>query len=171
MQATNFFSTVDLMYITNPVNMVELIDKHSPVNSSNSMNTNPLNTPNSITITNQVSTIDLRSTTDLEGMIKLAEDNRTDAQILEALSCHDDVRVRAAVADNPNLPYASLLALARDESHDIRYQLAENHNVPAPVISILTEDENPYVRLRAESTLNRLGITPAGSPNFTVQAA
>lgn len=101
------------------------------------------------------------NTSDLHSMIKLAEDNKTHADILKALSYHDDVRIRAAVADNPSIPYSTLCKLARDESQDIRYQVAENHNVPIQVISILTEDENPYVRVRAEWTLNRLPALPA----------
>jgi len=99
----------------------------------------------------------LEKTSQLEVVIELAEDADTHGDILAVLSAHPDVRIRAAVADNPNTPYIALLKLARDESNDIRYQLAENHNVPRNILHVLLTDENPYVQARAESTLERLG--------------
>ena len=58
----------------------------------------------------------------------------------------------------------TLLKLARDKSDDIRYQLAENHNVPTQVLLVLVSDENPFVRARAERTLERLRAHKETSP-------
>src|SRR5688500_9230370 len=86
-------------------------------------------------------------------VIEVAENVCTAPGVLSWLAHVPDETVRAAVADNPNTPYRTLIDLAFDESEDIRFQLAENHNVPVQVLLILVEDANPYISCRAELTL------------------
>jgi hypothetical protein len=95
-------------------------------------------------------------TENIRQMMRLAEDRKSSATTLCVLSYHDDERIRSLVADNPSTPDLTLLRLARDESDNIRYQMAGNHGLPTQVLAILSADDNPYVRARAELTLERL---------------
>jgi hypothetical protein len=119
---------------------------------SNILRNDSDNTPNPLTLWRSLKTANFKS------RIKLAEDKRTPTAVLGVLSYDCDNRIRAAVADNQNTPYMSLIRLARDEADDIRYQLAENHNLPLQVLLVLESDENPYVRVRAQRTLERIQI-------------
>jgi len=121
-------------------------------NMSNILRNDYGSTPNPLTLWRSLKTANFKS------RVKLAEDKRTPAAVLGVLSYDCDDRIRAAVADNQNTPYMTLLRLARDEADDIRYQLAENHNLPLQVLLVLESDENPYVRVRAQRTLERIQV-------------
>jgi hypothetical protein len=88
---------------------------------------------------------------------RIAEDPKTDADVLTSLSRSEQIEVRASVADNANAPRSALLNLVFDPSVDVRFRMAENHGIPGDLLRILTTDENPYVSCRAIKTLDRLG--------------
>lgn len=89
-------------------------------------------------------------------LMRLAENPRTPAKLLDSLAKQADCDIRIAVSENSNCPLETLYQLARDENADVRYALAENHNLPAEILQLLCEDENPYVNCRANKTLVRL---------------
>jgi len=117
---------------------------------SNTLRNDCGDTPNPIALWRSLKTANFKS------RMRLAEDKQAPAAVLGVLSYDCDDRIRAAVADNQNTPYMTLLRLARDMADDIRYQLAENHNLPLQVLLVLESDENPYVRIRAQRTLDRI---------------
>lgn len=84
---------------------------------------------------------------------RLAENSNTPADVLQKLLQDPNPEVRIALAFNPSVSESMLMVLCSDEDVNVRLALAEGMELPDAVLSRLAEDENPYVRDRAESTL------------------
>lgn len=74
----------------------------------------------------------------------LAEDQRTPANILEALAKYESVR--KSVARNPSTPAATLATLAKDADGVVRESVAGNPSTPAATLAALAKDEDYTVR-------------------------
>jgi hypothetical protein len=88
--------------------------------------------------------------------LRLIDHPGTPAQVLFELANHASAQVRAEVPDNPSTPYEAIMLLVKDESIDVRLSLAQCYHLGAALLEMLLEDENPYVRDRAQRTLQRL---------------
>ncbi len=87
---------------------------------------------------------------------RLAENPSSPEELLFRLSKDSDPEVRASLAYNKVVPLEILEALAGDEDVNVRLALAEEFELPPYILQKLCEDQNPYVRDRAEATLEGL---------------
>jgi hypothetical protein len=72
------------------------------------------------------------------------------------LSEHSNEEVRAAVAENVNLPVDAFLALAKDTVSTVKLRLIDNPACPTEVLATLQNDGDPYVGFEAKNALKRL---------------
>ncbi len=82
-----------------------------------------------------------------------AENPSTSAEALMRLAADWNVGVVAAAALNPSLPRQILEALTRHDSLEVRYAIADGTCVPVTVLLRLADDENPYISQRAMQTI------------------
>jgi hypothetical protein len=66
---------------------------------------------------------------------------------LERLSTSYAVKLRKAVAYNPNTPRRVMEVLVTDSSHQVRRELARNHKTPQHLLEVLANDRYPCVRV------------------------
>jgi len=86
------------------------------------------------------------NTTDvLEGLLLLANNSNTSAEVLEKLSQHDEYVVRLMVARNTNTPVNILVDLAYDRCAGVRVYVASNNNTPPQTLVVLSGDGNYFV--------------------------
>jgi hypothetical protein len=76
---------------------------------------------------------------------------------LVELAAHEDTEVRAAVAENVNLPADGFALLARDVVSTVKLRLIDNCNCPTDVLGMLQTDSDPYVAFEAKNALKRIG--------------
>ena len=77
--------------------------------------------------------------------------------ILTRLAKDDSKDVRREVALNPQSSYVTLTNLSFDRSPDVRYAIAESVRTPMALLRRMShEDPNPYVRFRAQETVDNL---------------
>lgn len=69
------------------------------------------------------------------------------------LSKDSDPEVRASLAANSSVPLEILEQLVNDPDVNVRLSLAEEITLPPYILQKLCEDANPYVRDKAECTL------------------
>ena len=87
---------------------------------------------------------------------RIAENPATWSSTLAALSVHDNLKVRVAVASNSNTSNEIAEELCFDDNSDVRYALAECTHRSEEFIERLLEDENPFVVARARQTKMRM---------------
>jgi hypothetical protein len=87
---------------------------------------------------------------------RIAENSAKGYAAIADTSYQAIAEIRIASAANKRTPMASILLLVKDESLDLRYSLAENHSLPVEALQILAQDDNPFVKFRAEKTIDRL---------------
>ena len=88
---------------------------------------------------------------------RLAENTSTPEELLILLAYDTDPEVRSRLGGNRSVPLKILEMLCEDKDADVRLSLAEESALPPYLLKKLCEDSNPYVRNRAEATLE--GIT------------
>ncbi len=72
------------------------------------------------------------------------------------LAEHSNEEVRAAVAENSNLPNDAFMALAKDSVSTVKLRLIDNATCPTEVLATLQNDADPYVAFEARNALKRL---------------
>jgi len=87
---------------------------------------------------------------------RLAENPACPADLLITLSKDPDPDVRVCLASNPAASPDILHSLVNDENVDVRLSLAEDCALAPYLLKILADDTNPYVKARAESTIECL---------------
>jgi hypothetical protein len=80
--------------------------------------------------------------------------NGNNQKQLERLSTSYSVKLRAAVAINPNLSWRVMEVLANDSSYKVRRILARNQNAPDRVLEILAGDRHRGVRVSVAANPN-----------------
>ncbi|MBS1993532.1 MAG: hypothetical protein JSS83_23620 [Cyanobacteria bacterium SZAS LIN-3] len=73
------------------------------------------------------------------------------------LAEHSNEEVRAAVAENTNLPNEAFLKLAKDSVSTVKLRLIDNSSCTTEVLGALQNDSDPYVAFEARNALKRLG--------------
>lgn len=94
----------------------------------------------------------------LEIRCRVAQNPSTPADVLMTLSTALEPEVRAALASNRQLSDEIIEALCRDSHADVRLQLADQIHAPERILHSLIDDENPFVRDRAEQTLELVAL-------------
>lgn len=89
---------------------------------------------------------------------RLAENPSSPEELLVMLSKDSDPEVRSSVACNKAAPLEILEALASDSDVNVRLSLAEEFALPPYILQKLCEDDNPYVKDRAEATLEAIAF-------------
>ena len=84
---------------------------------------------------------------------RVAENESTPASILKKLSEDSDPDVRLAAGTNRSAPLEIVLDLVHDPDPSVRHGLAEDPYISVGVLRSLANDENPYVSCRAQKTL------------------
>lgn len=87
---------------------------------------------------------------DTQARISLAGMSDTPLHILEKFVKDRDAKVRATVAENPNLPLDYLLELAKDSGVNVKRALVSSgyrENTPVEILEILKEDESEDIRV------------------------
>src|SRR5690348_13203258 len=87
-------------------------------------------------------------------ILKLAESEKTNIQILKFLSDDPDARIRYAVAYNENATPALLEKLSRDSDWTVRYAVARNLNTPPEILARLTTTLEVEERVRSAALQN-----------------
>jgi hypothetical protein len=89
---------------------------------------------------------------------RVAEHPRAEASTLNQLALHEHYEVRAALADNQNIPLDLQWQLAQDIHPDVRFSLAQCYHIDQNVLTSLLDDDNPFVAHRAQITLQRRNV-------------
>lgn len=89
---------------------------------------------------------------------RLAENPATPEELIVLLAHDSDPEVRASLAGNCSVPLEILEFLCVDENADVRLAMAEDPNTPPYLLHNLCDDTNPYVRDRAEATLEAVSF-------------
>lgn len=102
---------------------------------------------------------------------RLAENPSSPEELLFILSKDSDPEVRASLACNRSVPLEILEELAVDDDVNVRLTLAEEIALPPYILLKLCEDSNPYVKDRAEATVEGISFeSQLKSEGFVHQA-
>lgn len=82
---------------------------------------------------------------------------------LAELAAHENMEVRAAVAENVSTPAEGFQILAEDKHSQVKLRVLDNSSCPMSIIEALCNDSDPYVAYEAKNQLKRLN-TSANAP-------
>lgn len=88
--------------------------------------------------------------------IRVAENPKSPAFVLEKLTQDASPEVRACIVSNPNVTKDILLALSHDSDASVRLAVAEEVSTPFEILNRLAHDSNPYICTAAIKTVKRL---------------
>lgn len=88
----------------------------------------------------------------------VAAHENTPANVLEKLAKDESLYVRFAVALNENTPAVAMEELSKDAETVVRQVVAENRNTPDAVLEGLSKDEDSVVRHTAQNNLVNRGL-------------
>lgn len=92
----------------------------------------------------------------LEEKRKLAQDQKTDPNILAVLSQDDDVYVKYCIAENISTPPYILSLLSQSNLSGVRSYIAINTSTPLEALNNLSHDGHAGVSYLARDTLRNL---------------
>ncbi len=88
---------------------------------------------------------------------RVAENEKTPADLLIKLAKDRSAEVRMAVALNKTADRSVIEQLAMDENADVRFLIASTSYIPKNTLKKLAKDLNPHVAQRAGTTLAQMG--------------
>jgi hypothetical protein len=139
-----------------PVDILILLGKDPNIDVSASAKGNqwhPIKNLNEIIEREDIETLMLFfDESDVATNLFIAAYDKCHPSILDMLAKNDNVRIRSAVANNPNCSQSLYRMLAKDSDGSVRIEVARNHNTPASVLKELSV--SAFYEYRVEVALN-----------------